>query len=88
MRKPYIAIRINAPATKDGGSRTGWIVREVLDSEVFGGDLSPRAFVWQHKPGPDELFREYPRDTINVVAGFDVTVKEYEKVLRSIGIAA
>ena len=87
MSKPFIAIRISAPATKSGESRTGWIVREILDDSDAIGGTAFRAFVWQHERGAEELFRQYHRDTISVVGGFEVTVKEYQKVLRTNGIA-
>jgi hypothetical protein len=82
MSKPLIATRIAAPATKSGESRTGWIVQEVRED-----DTAFRAFVWQHERGAEELFRVFHRDTIAIVGGFEVTVKEYQKVLRNYGIA-
>ena len=81
MSKPYIAIRISAPNDKNGSLRSGWIVRELLD-DPYPGDTAFRAFVWQHKCGPEELFREFPDDTISILGGFEVTVKEYRKQLR------
>lgn len=86
MSKPFIATRISAPATKSGESRTGWIVQEVRDTDSLD-DTVFRAFVWQHERGAEELFRVFHRDTIAVVGGFEVTVKEYQKVLRNYGIA-
>jgi len=80
MSKPFVAIRISAPATKSGRSRTGWVVNRVTE------DGARRvAFIWQSKPGPEELYREYHKDTITVVGGFDVTVKEYGRVLNTLG---
>lgn len=72
---PYSAIRITAPPTKDGKSRTGWVV-------ILTRTGKKVEFVWQHQRGPEELYRKYPGDLITILAGFSVTVKEYERVLR------
>ena len=85
MSKPYIAIRISAPNTKNGSLRSGWIVRELLDDSVTG-DTAFRAFVWQHERGPEELFREFPRDTISILGGFRVTMKEYREQTVLLGV--
>lgn len=80
MSKPFIAIRISARPTKAGKSRTGWVVNRVTDEGA-----RREGFVWQHKPGPEELYRHYPKDSITVVGGFDVTVSEYDKVVTEQG---
>jgi hypothetical protein len=83
MNKPFVATRIAAPPTKSGRSRAGWLITEIREE----GNAIRHGFVWQSRPGADELFREYHADTINIIGGFEVTVKEYQKVLRSIGFA-
>lgn len=80
MSKPFVAIRISAPATKSGRSRTGWVVNRVTEDGT-----RREAFIWQSKRGPEELYREYPAEVVTVVGGFDVTVKEYGRVLNTLG---
>ena len=72
---PYSAIRIAAPNTKEGRMRAGWIVVDNRTNRRIH-------FVWQYERGAAELHRVFRADLIRVVAGFSVTVKEYERVLR------
>ena len=78
MSKPYIAIRISAPNDKNGNLRSGWIVREAEGSVA--------AFVFQFDRGPDDLYRQFRQESVAIVGGFAVTVREYREQLRYLGM--
>ena len=78
MSKPDIAIRISAPNDKNGNLRSGWIVRDTECTEV--------AFVFQFDRGPHDLYQQFRQDSVAIMGVFEVTVKEYRKQLRWLGV--